>query len=152
MNTCPELLSRLRADHRHLTRVLLMLEQQIDALDGNGEKQDMALLFALVDYVEAYPDRWHHPAEDVLFEYLKNRNAALPCRTAVDRLLDEHTALIHLTRELFPLAEQCLTEDEWRHLAERTRPDPAPPFGDRQAEFAAMYDRLLEDAGMSAGS
>lgn len=117
-------LTVLREEHRSLSVVLnaLLAETQ-----RPPETQDRALLGALLFYIEQFPERLHHPKEEVhLFARLRLRTSE------VDGLLDElqaqHAQGTHtfaaLQRSLqagaltdFAAQVQVFAQQQWRHMA-----------------------------------
>jgi hemerythrin-like domain-containing protein len=63
----------LREEHRNIEKVLLVLEQELDVFD-RSEQPDYEVLQAVISYFQDYPDRCHHPKEDMVFEKLKVRD------------------------------------------------------------------------------
>lgn len=96
------LAKRLRDDHRHLLRVLAVLEAQIEAL-GRAEDVDFDLMLDAMTYITEFPNRLHHPVEDVLFAQLANRDvvAATACRAQIA----EHERLFHDSAAFYGLLE-----------------------------------------------
>ncbi|CAL1241251.1 hemerythrin domain-containing protein [Candidatus Methylocalor cossyra] len=91
------LLQDLHRDHGNLERVLCLLERQLHLIRA-GEHADLFMLCEVVDYVQNYPDRIHHPREDLVYAVFRERN---PGHGAlVERLLEEHRTLLASTAEL----------------------------------------------------
>jgi hemerythrin-like domain-containing protein len=65
-----EILRRLREEHRNIARVLKALEHQLAIFD-HGEQPDYDVLVAAAEYFTGFPDRCHHPKEDLIFRNLK---------------------------------------------------------------------------------
>lgn len=69
-----EAITIIRAEHRSLAAVLHGLQSIVDVLDRQGGKPDFGLLFAMLTYIDEFPDRFHHPKEDqYLFRQLRLR-------------------------------------------------------------------------------
>ena len=96
----PVLLQRLHTDHRHLGRVLTVLENQLRKLDDDGEGPDFDLLANIVDYICEYPDAIHHPLEDQLFDHLVNKGLTPPERKLVSVNIGQHVEIIAATKKL----------------------------------------------------
>ena len=96
------LAKRLRDDHRHLQRVLAVLEAQIEAL-GRAEDVDFDLMLDAMTYITEFPNRLHHPVEDVLFEQLADRDAG--AATACREQIAEHERLFHDSAAFYGLLE-----------------------------------------------
>jgi hemerythrin-like domain-containing protein len=63
---------QLHRDHANLARLLMLIEHQVQAVD-NGRRADVALLRGVMDYWRGYPQRFHHPRENAIFNLLKDR-------------------------------------------------------------------------------
>jgi hypothetical protein len=57
---------RLREEHVHFRKLLDLLEKQLNFFHV-GETPDYSLLTDVLHYMINYPDRFHHPTEDVIF-------------------------------------------------------------------------------------
>jgi hemerythrin-like domain-containing protein len=100
------ILQELHQDHLNLSRILTLLQKQLDLIAG-GEAVDVLVLGEIVDYVRSYPDLVHHPREDVIFGVYRQRcgdHADL-----IERLMAEHKALVASTVDL----QSCVTQ--WTH-------------------------------------
>jgi len=67
-----ELINRLIRDHRHLLRVLDLLDGLLDQFRAGGEL-NYELLCELLEYMEDYADQIHHPSEEDVFNRLRAR-------------------------------------------------------------------------------
>ena len=56
----------LRAEHRHMGTVLDLFSDQLDALEA-GEFVDSHVVYESMDYITNWPDRFHHPREDIIY-------------------------------------------------------------------------------------
>lgn len=80
----------LREEHRNIARLLDALERQVDIFAQAGAP-DYEVIRGIADYLLDYPDRCHHPKEDVVFAQLR---AAHPeAASAIGDLLREHRDL-----------------------------------------------------------
>lgn len=83
-------------EHRNLEKLLVVLEQELDAFD-HSEQPDYEILEAVIDYFQYYPEGYHHPKEDILFEKLKLRDPEAANR--IGDIEDEHeTETLRLER------------------------------------------------------
>ena len=74
----------IREEHRLLAAVLHGLKFMVGEIRGGRTQADFALFRAMVYYIDAYPERLHHPKEEqFLFRLLRLRT------TAADALLDD---------------------------------------------------------------
>lgn len=99
------LMKALRAEHRHMATVMQLFRDQLKALDA-GEYVDGHVLFEIMDYMVTWPDRYHHPREDLVY----CRVAELDPRAAdeVDSLQRDHDQTASRGRELLKHIE------DWR--------------------------------------
>src|SRR5215469_5284064 len=78
-----EAIEIIKAEHRSLAAVLDAANYVIGEIRANRLTPDFRLLWAMVSYIERFPEGLHHPREDeVLFKRLKERTHA------ADALLD----------------------------------------------------------------
>ena len=96
-------LARWHADHRNFARLLDLVEQQVDAFHA-GNRLDYELMRLIVYYLRHYPDRFHHPREDVAFALLVKRDPRLQLEIA--RRMQEHVVIAAAGEELL----NCLNE------------------------------------------
>ena len=59
----------LREEHRNIARLLNALEHQIEIFARAGAP-DYDVIRGIAEYFLDYPDRCHHPKEDVVFDRL----------------------------------------------------------------------------------
>lgn len=79
----------IRAEHRSLAAVLHGLLHLVRHIRFRLAEPDFELLRAMVHYIDAFPERFHHPKEDrYLFRLLRLRHPA--AATLLDRLHEEH--------------------------------------------------------------
>jgi len=93
-------------EHRSISAVLSGLKS-LARMALEGQKPEFAVFRAMIYYIDAFPERMHHPKEDVhLFARLLHRDPA--SRELVDALQAEHISGARLVRDL----EQTLLEFE----------------------------------------
>jgi len=68
------LIQVLHQEHKNIARLLDALEHQVELLAG-AQRPDYELLQDIATYFCDYPDRCHHPKEDVVFRQLQTRHA-----------------------------------------------------------------------------
>lgn len=79
-----------QAEHANYRKLLDLLETQTQ-LFANGEQPDYELMSDVIYYMTQYPDRFHHPREDVAFKVLLERDPA--AQPLVDDLAGQHEAI-----------------------------------------------------------
>ena len=105
----PRMIQALRREHANLTRLLDLLEREIDLFDRAG-KPDYEIVEAILAYCLDYPDECHHPKEDAVLAKLRARDA--DAAAALGDLEGEHRELAALTRQLADSVDRVLMEAE----------------------------------------
>ena len=95
------------AEHRHFTRLLDLLERQVVAFHADNQP-NFELMLDVVSYLRFFPDRYHHPREDVAFALLARRDPGM--KTLVDQLLQEHRVIAAAGGELLKYLEQVVDD------------------------------------------
>ena len=88
------IIDSLRSDHSRMTKLLDALERQIGAFEEGG-LLDFEIADGVLHYCRSYPDRHHHPCEDLVFDSLKRRNPKAAAE--IGDLRREHSKLAILT-------------------------------------------------------
>lgn len=104
-----QLLERLRQDHRNLTSLLEIFEEQVVVFEA-GNHPDYDLMIATMSYCLNYPDLFHHPCEDRIHARMKI--SAPAAAEAVGDLAGQHEALADLVRRLATAVGQIINEAE----------------------------------------
>lgn len=81
------LMKALRAEHRHMSTVMQLLAEQLKSIEA-GDLVDTHVVYEIMDYMVTWPDRFHHPREDLIY----GRVAEVDEKTAdeVDTLQRDH--------------------------------------------------------------
>jgi hemerythrin-like domain-containing protein len=103
-----------RAEHENFARLLDLFEREI-AVFHNEERPNYELLLDILRYMAHFPDRYHHPREDVAFARLVRHDPSLA--TTVARLQQEHRVIAAAGAKLIDLLEGVLAEN----FAERSQ-------------------------------
>ena len=132
-NPNPATCALIRDEHRTLSALLHALKHLVREIRGGRATPDFALLRAIVYYIDAFPEKFHHPKEELfLFTPLARRSA-------------EAAAMIASLR-----AEHA--EGEARILGlqhvllryEQEGSDGFAPFAAAVDDYAAFYYRHME--------
>jgi hemerythrin-like domain-containing protein len=76
-------------EHRSLAAVLHGMLHLVHAIRDRGVRPDFNVLGAMIYYIDAFPERFHHPKEDeYLFHFLRIRHP--DAKPLLDRLQGEH--------------------------------------------------------------
>lgn len=90
-----QIVQKLSEDHHRFRELLDLLDEQMGLLDGD-EEFDCQLTLGILDYVKYFPDAFHHPLEELIFDRLSQfGDLQLP----IDKLRDEHLTLSNQTNE-----------------------------------------------------
>ena len=69
------IIDSLRQEHRNIEKLLLVLERELSVFD-RGERPDYQVIHAIIAYFLVYPNAYHHPQEDMIFEKLRSCDPA----------------------------------------------------------------------------
>lgn len=72
-----------------MNTLLTVLEEEIETLES-GADFDSNLTIAILDYIKYYPDIFHRPLEELIFDRLCLHGAVIP---VIDELRDDHVKL-----------------------------------------------------------
>jgi len=79
-----------RAEHDNFSRLLDVFEREVMRFHS-GDAPDYELMLDILLYLRHFPERTHHPREDVAFERLVAYDSSL--QPVVNRLLQEHRVI-----------------------------------------------------------
>lgn len=79
----------IKDEHRSMAAMLKALQAHLVQVHAGTLAPDFALAGAMLDYLQAYPERLHHPKEDeTLFRLLRRR--CVEARPTLDELEAQH--------------------------------------------------------------
>lgn len=90
MNPMPSSIAYWRTEHASFANLLTLLERKLAPLQSGG-RPDYETMLDILQYLRHFPDRYHHPREDVAFERLARLDGALV--PLLDRLRQEHRSI-----------------------------------------------------------
>ena len=96
-----KLMDTLRREHLTISKLLDLIEREIS---GEGPPE-ADLLHEILEYLVTYPDQYHHPKEDLIYQALCRHDEQLSA--AIGDLEAEHEELAILTRELVEVVERA---------------------------------------------
>lgn len=176
-------LNIIQREHRNLGEVLYCLESVVRDIDEDGKQPDFRLFHAIINYLDSFLERFHHPKEDEhLFPAVMRRYP--DARAIIDELEEQHVKGAELSqklrqaladyevegkaafpafrdavheyaqfeknhawkeeRELMPLAQNYLTEEDWKPIDEAFSSHEDPLFGDnRRKEYEHLFSRIV---------
>ena len=125
----------LRQEHRNIEKLLQVLERELKVF-ARGERPDYEVIQAVIAYFQVYPDVYHHPPENLVFQKLKARDSTAAAnigdleaahRSGSDRLrqvaqaVDSVLADRDLLRQAVEDVIRNFIEQERRHIAMEER-------------------------------
>lgn len=127
----------IQDEHRSLAAVLHGMTYLVREIRDRGAAPDFAVLGAMIYYIDAFPERFHHPKEDqYLFRLLRKRHQ--DAAATLDRLDSDHVTGAEKIRDL----QQTLARYQHGGAAE------FPPFAaavESYAQFHWDHMRLEEE-------
>lgn len=102
-----EVIRALRKEHANIGQLLDILERQVKVFDQGG-LPDYDIVEGVIDYFQSYPDLYHHPKEDLVYQKLQQRDPA--AAEKVGDLRKEHEELASRTREFAAAVQAVLDE------------------------------------------
>lgn len=104
-----DVMQQLSEDHRNIARLLAILERQLAIFD-RAERPDYELLMAIAEYFTGFPDRCHHPKEDLILRRMREKDPV--AADAVGDLEAEHEKIGELARHFQEAVQNVLNEVE----------------------------------------
>lgn len=104
----PTPFNQLVEDHQHLRKLLRYLREQISHYDNPDVETDLPRVIEAMDYLSSYPQSYHHPLEEVAFDYMQARNLGDAC--VIDRIRRQHAELERATADVQTLFENIYAD------------------------------------------
>ncbi|MGB8896159.1 MAG: hemerythrin domain-containing protein [Pseudolabrys sp.] len=138
------IIETLLEEHRKFEKLLHVLEQELEIFD-RGESPDFEILQAIIDYFQDYPETYHHPKEDIVFEKLKLRDPAVARQ--IGDAEAEHQVETNRLRQFARVVEHVLAG---RELLRQTFHRVVRDFIEHQRQHMAKEERLLFPSAVKA--
>lgn len=111
-----DLLHLLHQEHTNIGKLLTICERLVED-PATADPRKLEIVCEILEYMQAYPDVWHHPLEDAILRKLEKRDAA-----ASEQMRDlekHHEWLAELTADLLDttrriLADEMVSRDAFR--------------------------------------
>ncbi|MEG0006411.1 hemerythrin domain-containing protein [Aeromonas lusitana] len=101
------MLSSLHKDHLNIAKLLQLLKYKLAAIRSE-QRISYFLIRDVVDYLREVSDKYHHPKEDLIYDYyLKYRVVE---GEVANRLHEEHAKLLEAGTELKEMVEMILMD------------------------------------------
>ena len=134
----------LRQEHRNIEKLLLVLERELSVF-ARGERPDYEVVHAVIAYFQVYPDVYHHPLEDIVFEKLKVRDPAAAAN--IGDLAADHRRGAERLRWVARAVEGVLADQE---LLRQNINDIVRDFIEQERRHIAMEERDFFPAAVKA--
>ncbi len=131
-------------EHRNIEKLLHVLEQELEVFD-RSEAPDYEILQAVIDYFQDYPEGYHHPKEDMVFEKLKLRDPAAAMQVG-DAEADHQVE----TKRLSQFAQAVEDVLAGRELPRQNFHSVVRKFIQHQRQHMAKEEQLLFPAAVRA--
>ncbi len=125
-----DILDAIHEEHANMAKMLDALERQLKIFEA-GETPDYDIVRGVVEYCTGYPEAYHHPKEDLVFERLRAADPAAAAEIA--DIPGEHAELTALTRRFRDAVEAVLNDLEV----------PRGPFDETLRAFLDAYRRHM---------
>ena len=106
----------LRQEHRNIEKLLLVLEQELSVFD-RGERPDYEVIWAVIAYFQVFPDAYHHPQENAVFEKLTARDPTAAAKIG-DLAAEHRTGAEHLRRVAQAVESVLMDQEVPRHAVD----------------------------------
>ncbi|WP_456685824.1 hemerythrin domain-containing protein [Bradyrhizobium sp. P5_C11_2] len=103
------IIERLSQEHRNIEKLLAILERELQVFD-RGDRPDYEVIGAVISYFELYPEVYHHPQEDLVFDKLTIRDPGAAAK--VGDLAREHQKGAELLRRVAHAVDDVLADRE----------------------------------------
>ncbi len=139
-----EIIEVLRQEHRNIEKLLGVLERELSVFD-RGDRPDYDVILAVIDYFKGYPEKCHHPKEDIIVAKFRARD---PVAAAVIGDLEaEHREGVMRLRRVAQAIESVLDDQD---LFRQTVDDIIRDFINHERQHMAMEERVVFPAMVEA--
>nr|VFK39282.1 MAG: Hemerythrin-like domain-containing protein [Candidatus Kentron sp. SD]VFK44119.1 MAG: Hemerythrin-like domain-containing protein [Candidatus Kentron sp. SD]VFK79122.1 MAG: Hemerythrin-like domain-containing protein [Candidatus Kentron sp. SD] len=101
------MIKQLHTDHMNMARLLDLIDEQME-LFHTGNAPDYVLMMDIMQYMANYPDLFHHPLEDLIFQRLVELDEGM--RSMVTDIIQEHEVLARQSETLFNVIKTVMNE------------------------------------------
>jgi hemerythrin-like domain-containing protein len=139
-----KIIAILLDEHRNIEKLLQVLERELEVFD-KSESPDYEILQTIIDYFQDYPESYHHPKEDIVYEKLKLRDPAAVAQVG-DAEADHQLESSRL-RQFARAVEDVLAG---REVLRQTFHNVVHDFIEHQRQHMAKEESLLFPAAAKA--
>lgn len=102
-----QMIAELSAQHTNFARLLSVLRDELEALRRDSTP-DYSLMRDVMLYMTSYPDRFHHPNEELMFQRVREADPTL--EATIQELSLEHGQILGKGRQLLQYLEFVANE------------------------------------------
>ena len=138
------IIDSLRQEHRNIEKLLQVLERELKVF-ARGERPDYEVIQAVIAYFQVYPDVYHHPPENLVFEKLKARDSTAAAN--IGDLEAAHRSGSDRLRQVAQAVDSVLAD---RELLRQDVEDVIRDFIEQERRHMAMEERDFFPAAVKA--
>ena len=127
-----------------MERLLLVLQRELSVF-ARGDRPDYEVIHAIIAYFQVYPDTYHHPLENLVFEKLRERDS--DAASKIGDLKADHRRGAGRLRRVAQAVEAVLADQE---LPRQTVNDIIGDFIVHERRHMAMEERDFFPAAIKA--
>ncbi len=127
-----EIILALKYEHRYMNRVFDAFKEQLEILDDDGQA-DFELMADVLLYMRRFPEKAHHPREDVVFRKLMERDEDL--RGDIEAVFVQHETLAQKGQALL----KSLNE-----ISENENVEQQKSLRFRCADYQEIYEKHID--------
>jgi hemerythrin-like domain-containing protein len=140
----PVVIDVLRQEHRNIEKLLCVLEREL-SIFARAERPDYEVIRAAIAYFQVYPDVYHHPQEDAVFEKLKARDSVAAAN--IGDLAADHKSGAERLRRVAQAVDSVLADQE---VLRQAVVDIIRDFIEHERRHIAMEERDFFPAAVKA--
>ena len=138
------IIDSLRQEHRNIEKLLQVLERELKVF-ARGERPDYEVIQAVIAYFQVYPDVYHHPPENLVFQKLKARDSTAAAN--IGDLEAAHRSGSDRLRQVAQAVDSVLAD---RELLRQAVEDVIRDFIEQERRHMAMEERDFFPAAVKA--
>jgi hemerythrin-like domain-containing protein len=138
------IIDTLRQEHRNIEKLLQVLERELKVF-ARGERPDYEVIRAVIAYFQVYPDVYHHPPENLVFQKLKARDSTAAAK--IGDLEAAHRSGSDRLRQVAQAVDSVLAD---RELLRQAVEDVIRDFIEQERRHIAMEERDFFPAAVKA--
>ena len=103
----PKILVTIHNEHKYMGVLMKILKEQIRNMKQNRDV-DYSIMFDIMHYMNNFPDRFHHPREDLILHLMLEKSDEL--HPVIEQLFEEHILIAAKGRKILSDLKSILKE------------------------------------------